>query len=135
MPDIDTDIERGVYEPSIDRRTWRPVFYGMILLLAAMAVILWVFVDVMVLYVRCEQGEQWVSLRDLKATGASGTAVFAVALLLAGAFAHAIAAVLRSERRMRRAGLALAVASGLPLVIWSLMLLEASRGVNLLGLR
>lgn len=111
------------------------MFHGMILLLAAMAVMLWVFVDLMVLYHRAERGEQWVTLRDLKATGSSGTAVFAVALLLAGSFAHAVAAALRSQRRMRRAGLALAVASGLPLLMWALMLFEASRGVNLLGLR
>jgi len=134
MPDIDTDMARGVYEPSIDRRTWRPMFHGMVLLLAAMGLMLWVFVKVMALYARAERG-QWVSLQDLKATGASGTAVFAVALLLAGAFAHALAASVRGHKRMRRAGLALAAASGLTLLAWTLMLIEASRGVNLLGLR
>ena len=134
MPDIDTDIARGVYEPSTDRRTWRPMFHGMILLLVAMAGMLWVFVNVMVLYARSDRG-RWIGLRELKTTGASGTAVFAVALLLAGAFAHAVAAAVRGPKRMRRAGLALAAASGFPLLMWVLMLLEASGGVNLLGVR
>ena len=122
------------YEPSVDKQQWHTIRNGMALWLGSLAAMMWVFLKVMKLYAKAESGK-WVSLKDLRATGATGTAVFCVCLLLGGAFAYAVAALMKGDKRHRRAGLALALASGLPLVLWMLLLIEASRGVNPLGLR
>ena len=118
-----------------DPRAWGHIGRGVLLLLAAMAGLAWVFGNVTWLYLAAEEG-RWVGgLGELRHASWRGAAGVGVTACLAVSAAYACRAVVGSRGRARSAGLALLLASALPLAIWAVFTVEFITGTDILGWR